>query len=121
MNISREDIKGLRFKYKEAIKAGKDSFEYKGHTFLVSYAEYLLQYLETLKDEGIDVNNFSGAMVATNNLQHIKNARMEDLVIVVKNVLGKSRHIVCMNHPEGMIPMFIAVDDDLFNAIKNDH
>jgi hypothetical protein len=32
--------------YDEALKSGAESFEFKGHTILVSYAKYLLQFLD---------------------------------------------------------------------------
>jgi len=37
----------LRKAYKTALNDGKKSFVFEGHEVLVSYAKYLLEYLET--------------------------------------------------------------------------
>jgi len=45
--------KMLRFEaaYREALNARAHTFVFEGHTFLVTYARYLLEYLKTMLGE----------------------------------------------------------------------
>ena len=45
-NIVRRER--LRKRYHLAVKNGEETFEFDGHTFLTSYAKYLLEYLQNL-------------------------------------------------------------------------
>jgi hypothetical protein len=49
LGISLEDLKPIKRLYNKAVKEEKTEFKYKDQTLLVSYAKYLIQYLETLK------------------------------------------------------------------------
>ena len=44
--FTEKDLKELKRKYAEAMKSGSESFEFRGHPLLVSYAKYLIEYLE---------------------------------------------------------------------------
>lgn len=46
--ISKHDLPKLKRLYNKAIKEGKSEFEYHEQTLLVSYAKYLIEYLNTL-------------------------------------------------------------------------
>lgn len=46
MQFTSSDTKELRRIYKAAVAMGVESFTFKGHELLVSYAKYLLEYLE---------------------------------------------------------------------------
>jgi hypothetical protein len=48
VNITWDRTKrdGLRKAYEAALAAGKDVFQFEGHDILVSYAKYLLEYLD---------------------------------------------------------------------------
>lgn len=48
--VTVEDLKPLKKAYDQAVKDGKDYFVYKGTELVTSYAKYLLEYLQTLKD-----------------------------------------------------------------------
>lgn len=45
-SFDRENTKELRDAYDTAIVSGAERFVFHGHVLLVSYAKYLLQYLE---------------------------------------------------------------------------
>lgn len=119
MNISKKDLKGFRFEYKEAVKAGKEDFIYKNEPFLVSYAHYLLEYLESLgdEDESVAMNKDMTVMKALSILQE---ADPSELAIVRKRIQGVEKHIVCLMTEEGAVPLFIAVDEEMFSIIRND-
>ena len=38
----------LKKEYKEAVNAGQESFTFKGEELLVSYAKYLIEYLDSV-------------------------------------------------------------------------
>jgi hypothetical protein len=46
MKFTLENIKELRAEYNKALKTQTIEFEFKGHTLLIGYAKYLLEYLE---------------------------------------------------------------------------
>ena len=48
MNLTKGQRTQLRRKYNQAVKAGKDQFEFEGRTMLVAYAKYVLEYLDKL-------------------------------------------------------------------------
>jgi len=47
--INLVELKNL---YNTAVKEGKETFSYKGHEFVVGYAKYLIQYLESKSKGG---------------------------------------------------------------------
>ena len=48
--ITIEDLVPLKKAYNKAVKEGKDYFVYKGTELVASYAKYLLEYLQNLKN-----------------------------------------------------------------------
>lgn len=44
----------LREAWSLAVKEGKDDFVFDGHTYLVSYARYLLEYLDSVLPKYLD-------------------------------------------------------------------
>lgn len=46
IEFTLEKIKAFRKLYDEAVKDGKEMFIFEGHDVLVSYAKYVLEYLE---------------------------------------------------------------------------
>lgn len=44
--LGKHDLPALKKAFKKAVDAEKDRFPYKGETLLVSYAKYLIEYLE---------------------------------------------------------------------------
>lgn len=42
-------LKDFKRQYEEAVTEGKEVFQMDGHDILVSYAKYLIEYLEQLK------------------------------------------------------------------------
>lgn len=50
-SVSLADLEPLRKAYNQAVKAKKEQFTYKGTELLTSYAKYLLEYLQTFKND----------------------------------------------------------------------
>lgn len=46
VTFTPEKIKALQRAYDQAVKDGKDQFQFEGNDYLVSYAKYLLEYLK---------------------------------------------------------------------------
>jgi dihydrofolate reductase len=46
MEITPKNYRQFKAAYKKALKAGKEIFIFGGHEVLVSYAKYLIQYLD---------------------------------------------------------------------------
>jgi hypothetical protein len=46
INFDRIKLKALKKKYTEAVKDNKETFIFEGNEFLVSYAKYVIEYLE---------------------------------------------------------------------------
>lgn len=49
MNVVKEDYEPIKKLYTDSLSNGKLTFIYKGHEILVTYAKYLLEYLENKK------------------------------------------------------------------------
>lgn len=47
LNIDKVDYHVLKNLYQQALENGEDQFRFKGNSILVSYARYLIQYLDT--------------------------------------------------------------------------
>lgn len=47
--ITLEDLPSLKKAYEQAKKDNKEQFTYKGNEILVSYAKYLVEYMESLR------------------------------------------------------------------------
>lgn len=47
VEFDRDKRERLRRHYEQAVKEQKESFTFDGHELLVSYAKYLLEYLDT--------------------------------------------------------------------------
>ncbi len=47
MQITKEEFKHLKLKYKDAVEKEKTNFMFKDNEILVSYAKYLIEYLES--------------------------------------------------------------------------
>lgn len=48
INFTLEKLSNFKKYYNAAIKEHKESFIFEEHEFLVSYAKYLIEYLETI-------------------------------------------------------------------------
>lgn len=46
VSINEQELKTLKKDYNKAIEDGKQSFTFKGREVLVSYAKYMIEYLE---------------------------------------------------------------------------
>ncbi len=46
MTFTKSDLAELKKAYKKAIENNKDSFVFRGQTFVTNYAKYLIEYLE---------------------------------------------------------------------------
>ena len=47
MTFTKADVIALRKRCDQAIKDGEEEFEFQGNQLIVSYAKYLLEYLES--------------------------------------------------------------------------
>ncbi len=47
MQITEEEFKHLKLKYKDAVEKEKTNFMFKDNEVLVDYAKYLIEYLES--------------------------------------------------------------------------
>lgn len=47
ISFDRQTLDQLKEAYDRAVKAGHETFVFKGNVMLVSYAKYLIEYLET--------------------------------------------------------------------------
>lgn len=47
MVFTTTDLRDLKIAYKKAIEIDQEVFVFKGREFLVSYAKYLIEYLES--------------------------------------------------------------------------
>lgn len=47
ITFDRQELSNLKRSYTVAIRNKKDQFTFKGNELLVSYAKYLIEYLET--------------------------------------------------------------------------
>lgn len=47
VDFTPEKLAQLKKVYDQAVLAGKDRFDFEGHPLLVSYAKYVIQYLDT--------------------------------------------------------------------------
>lgn len=47
VKVTKSDVAELKRLYKKAISDGKDQFVFKGFDVLVSYAKYLIEYLDS--------------------------------------------------------------------------
>lgn len=47
MTFTKETLKQLETEYNTAVNAGKTQFTFQGQELLVSYAKYLIEYLQT--------------------------------------------------------------------------
>lgn len=45
--FTRTTLKALKNAYHNALIQGKEEFQFEGHTLLVSYAKYLIEYLDS--------------------------------------------------------------------------
>lgn len=60
MNVTKNDLKQLKRAYNSAIKAKEEKFNFKGQDVLVSYAKYLIEYLEgRFSDPNNEVNEMN--------------------------------------------------------------
>ena len=50
--FDRARLRRLKIAYDKAVKAGVSQFEFEGEDLLVSYARYLLEYLEGVLPKG---------------------------------------------------------------------
>lgn len=48
-SISLADLPALKKAYEQAVKDKKEQFNFNSHPLLVSYAKYVIEYLEGLK------------------------------------------------------------------------
>lgn len=48
--VTLKDLPSLTKAYNKAVKEGKTQFTYKGNELLVSYAKYLIEYMNTLNN-----------------------------------------------------------------------
>lgn len=48
VNFDKQKLAKLKSQYNKAIKDGKESFIFDSNELLVSYAKYLIEYLETI-------------------------------------------------------------------------
>ena len=49
MDLTLEDLEELKMAYNKAVESGETQFVFKENNLLVSYAKYLIEYLEILK------------------------------------------------------------------------
>ena len=47
VTFDRPKLEALKLAYREALKAEKESFWFENREYLVAYAKYLIEYLET--------------------------------------------------------------------------
>lgn len=47
INFDRPTLEALKQEYDKAVKEGKETFTFQGQELLVSYARYLIEYLQT--------------------------------------------------------------------------
>ena len=46
LNLSKADLERLKTAYRRAVDAGETQFTFDGHELVVSYAKYLIEYVE---------------------------------------------------------------------------
>lgn len=51
MYLNRADLKKVKTKYEHAVKHNQEQFKFDGQTFVVGYAKYLIEYLESMSPE----------------------------------------------------------------------
>lgn len=56
INFDRPKLAKLKREYAKAKEAGREQFTFDGSEFLVSYAKYLIEYLETQFSEDPTLN-----------------------------------------------------------------
>ena len=47
MTFTKADVIALRKRYEQVVKDGEEEFDFQGNQLAVSYAKYLLEYLES--------------------------------------------------------------------------
>lgn len=117
MNINSENIAEFREQYELAVLANTEEFIFRDQPVLVSYAKYVLEYFGTLQEGKVDLSFIGETKKATEVLKVIQAVDLASMVFVIKPILGKNRLVVALNSKEGLVPLFIALDDELYGEV----
>lgn len=107
MNISSENLESFRAAYNKAMDEQQVSFFFEGKPVIVSYAKYVIEYLDNLRVEGINEDMIAMMRQAEDVMGLVINKELKDFGFMIKNIMGKERLVIAVKDGDKTTPLFI--------------